>query len=67
MTSTVIRSYAYDAAERVLAIDFVTGRRYLYFDVPEEDVAAMEAVTSKGRYFNSHIRDRYRFREVHRS
>jgi hypothetical protein len=64
MPSSVIRRYEYDAAERVLAIDFTTGRRYLYFDVPEEEVEAMRAVTSKGRYFNARIRDRYRFREV---
>ena len=64
MPSSVIRNYRYDPAERVLAIDFQTGRRYLYFEVPEEEVARMKSVTSKGRYFNRRIRDRYRFREV---
>jgi mRNA-degrading endonuclease toxin of MazEF toxin-antitoxin module len=67
MPSTVIRNYEYDAAARVLAIQFVTGRRYLYFEVPAEEVAAMQAVTAKGRYFNSHIRDRSSFREVGQS
>ena len=42
----------------------MTGRRYLYSDVPPEEVDAMRAAFSKGRYFNAHIRDRYNCREL---
>ena len=42
----------------------MTGRRYVYCDVPEEEAHSMRAAFAKGRYFNAHIRDRYRFREL---
>lgn len=64
MPSTVIRSVDYRPAERELLVCFVTGRCYTYFDVPPEEVNAMRAAFSKGRYFNLHIRDRYEFREL---
>ena len=64
MPSTVIRSFDYRAEERELVINFVTGRRYVYFDVPRREVDAMRSASSKGRYFNIQIRDRYRFREL---
>ncbi|MBC7985701.1 MAG: KTSC domain-containing protein [Sphingomonadaceae bacterium] len=61
MPSTVIRSFDYDPADRRLDIEFVTGRRYSYLDVPEEIVCALHASRSKGGFFNRRIRDRYRF------
>ena len=64
MPSTVIRSFEYSPERRELVVEFVTGRRYVYLDVPEEEAAAMRAALAKGRYFNGHIRDRYRFREL---
>jgi hypothetical protein len=64
MPSTVIRHFDYSPETRELTVEFVTGRRYIYFDVPGEEVLALRSAFSKGRYFNAHIRDRYRFREV---
>ena len=66
MPSTVIRSHSYDAGSRQLFIEFTTSRLY-YFDVPESEVARFNAAFSKGRHFNLHIRDRYRFRELQNS
>jgi hypothetical protein len=63
MPSSVIRSFHYDEAEQRLDIEFVSGRRYSYLDVPIEEVAAMQRVTSKGGFFNRRIRDRYAFVE----
>ena len=62
--STVIRGAWYLPDRRQLDLLFTSGRRYVYFDVPEEGVAALRAAVSKGRYFNAHIRDGYRFREI---
>ena len=67
MPSSVIRRYSYDPGRRELLIEFTTSRLYVYFDVPESEVARFRAATSKGRYFNLHIRDRYRFRELESS
>ena len=61
MPSTVIRSFAYDPAAHTLDVQFVSGRRYAYLDVPEREVEAMRRATSKGGFFNRRIRDRYRF------
>jgi hypothetical protein len=60
MPSSVIRSYRYDPLQRRLELQFVSGRRYRYHDVPEETYRAMRAAFSKGEFFNAHIRDRYR-------
>ncbi|GAA4749071.1 KTSC domain-containing protein [Sphingomonas daechungensis] len=64
MPSTVIRRFLYVPETRELTIEFVTGRRYLYSDVPDEDVQAFRAAFSKGVHFNRHIRDRFRCREL---
>jgi lysyl-tRNA synthetase class 2 len=61
MPSSVIRSFDYDPEERRLDILFVTGRRYSYHDVPARIVAAMRAAGSKGRFFNTRIRDQFAF------
>jgi lysyl-tRNA synthetase class 2 len=61
MPSTVIRSYRYDRQRRELAIVFQTGRAYTYREVPAETYAALEAASSKGEFFNRHIRDKFAF------
>lgn len=61
MPSTVIRSFHYDAAHHQLEIEFLSGRRYGYHDVPPRVAGAMRNATSKGGYFNRCIRDRYTF------
>lgn len=45
-------------------VEFVTGRRYVYRDVPEGEARAMRGAFAKGRYFNARIRYRYPCREV---
>ena len=64
MPSTVIRRFLYVPETRELTIEFVTGRRYLYSDVPDEDVQSFRAAYSKGVHFNRHIRDRFHCREL---
>jgi hypothetical protein len=64
MPSTVIRRFEYRPDARELVVEFVTGRIYVYSDVPESAVQEMRAAYSKGRHFNTQIRDRYPCREV---
>jgi hypothetical protein len=59
--STVIDAVGYS---RVLEIRFESGRIYQYYDVPQEIFDEMVAAQSKGKYFNSHIRGRYPYREI---
>jgi hypothetical protein len=42
----------------------VTGRVCCYYDVPAHLAAAFKWATSKGAFFNTRIRDRYRFHEI---
>ena len=64
MPSTVIRRFVYDPARQQLWVEFVTGRRYVYDDVPEEVAETFRSAFSKGIYFNSRIRDRFKCREI---
>ena len=61
MPSTVIRAFSYDANAHRLDIEFVTGRRYSYADVPAAVAEAMRRAASKGGFFNRRIRDRYAY------
>lgn len=64
MPSTVIRRYAYCPDSGSLWIEFVTGRRYVYSEVPGHVAAALGSAFSKGVYFNSRIRDQFPCREI---
>lgn len=64
MPSTVIRSHSYDPKASELTITFVTGRRYVYGDVPQHVYGAFKAAFSRGTFFNRHIRDHFRYREI---
>jgi hypothetical protein len=64
MPSTVIRRFAYDQNEAALWVEFTTGRRYVYSDVPSDVADAFRGAFAKGIYFNTRIRDRFPHREV---
>ena len=64
MPSTVIRRFGYRPETRELEVLFVTGRRYLYADVPPEEAEAFRAAFARGVHFNRHIRGRYPCREL---
>jgi hypothetical protein len=64
MPSSVIRRFAYNAAKRELWIEFVTGRRYIYGEVPADVAEAFALALSKGIFFNRRIRDAFKCREV---
>jgi hypothetical protein len=65
MPSTAIRNTQYDPATRTLSVWFVpSGNRYDYADVAPATYAAFMKASSKGRFFNEFIRDRYSYRRV---
>lgn len=65
--STTMRSVGYDAGSRILEIEFASGTVYQYLGVPEEKYERLLAAESKGRYFNSEIRDSYPYVQVRQS
>jgi hypothetical protein len=66
MPSTAIRSLFYNSTRRELSVTFLTGRRYVYTDVPTDVYEAFKNAPSRGAFFNHEIRDRYDYREVKR-
>jgi hypothetical protein len=67
MPSTAIEHMGYDEGARELHITFVDGGAYTYYQVPEHVYTAFRAASSKGRYFNLWIKDRYDCRRHARS
>ena len=66
MRSTAISHLAYDTVKRELKVKFVTGRRYVYADVPSDVFDAIRIAPSRGAFFNHDIRDTYECREIAR-
>jgi hypothetical protein len=64
MPSTAIRHFSYDAETQRLLVTFITGRKNAYEAVPQAVHDTFGAASSKGRFFNADIRDRYPFREI---
>lgn len=64
MPSSVIRRFAYCPDSSELWVEFTTGRRYVYSDVPREVADTFRSAFAKGVYFNTRIRDRFPYREI---
>jgi hypothetical protein len=64
MPSSVIRRFVYCPDDSELWVEFTSGRRYVYSDVPEEVANTFRSAFAKGVYFNTRIRDHYRYREI---
>ena len=67
MPSSVIRRFVYDEMEHQLWVEFTTGRKYVYSNVPQDVAGAFRSAFSKGIYFNTRIRDQFPFREILRA
>ena len=62
--SRALKSVGYDSESRTLELEFTSGTRYRYFDVPEFTFRALMHATSKGHFFQTSIDRRFRFEEV---
>jgi len=62
MPSSVISNIAYDKRTLILEIKFVSGKVYEYLNVPENVYLNLKSATSKGTYFNLHVKRCYEFR-----
>jgi hypothetical protein len=61
VSSSSIASIGYSTDAGTLEVEFVTGRVYRYRDVKEGTYDALIGASSKGRFFNEHIKDAYPF------
>jgi hypothetical protein len=66
VNSRLLASVTYDAGESLLHINFRDGAIYRYFAVPAAVHIGLLTADSKCSYFNSHIRDRFRYTRLRR-
>ena len=64
VSSSNIASIGYDPTSCTLEVEFHSGLIYQYFNVPESVFDALMGAASHGQYFNSRIKERYKFRRV---
>ena len=56
LMSQTLAAAVYDDSQATLQLDFRDGSRYVYSRVQPELFHGLLAATSKGRFFNQHIR-----------
>lgn len=59
---SVIDAIAYEDGD--LFVRFMSGRVYVYHDVPRCEFQQFDSAVSKGQFFNQHIKGWYACREV---
>jgi hypothetical protein len=64
VNSSEFRSVGYDLPTSTLETEYQSGEVYRYFDVPARLVLEMLEADSIGRFFNAHIRPKFRFEQV---
>jgi hypothetical protein len=64
LDSTLLASAGHDARRQLLDVEFRTGELYRYFNVPSACYRQLLRADSKGRYFNSHIRNRFSYQHL---
>jgi hypothetical protein len=57
LKSSVLASVLYLPEKRLLEVEFRSGQRYLYSDVPPTRIDDLLTAESKGLYFNANIRN----------
>lgn len=62
--SAAISEIDYDAERSKLFVRFVSGERYVYVGVPGEVHRSFLDAESKGRFFQSEIRDHYPYNRL---
>ena len=59
VTSASLAAVGFDSATQTLEVEFQNERVYRYYGVPWVVFADLQEADSKGRFFNSRIRNRY--------
>lgn len=67
LNSSLLASISYEADSATLRLEFRDGASYQYFRVPPAIYKGLLLATSKGAYFNSHIRGAFRYAPLSRA
>jgi KTSC domain-containing protein len=62
--SSNIISAGYDAAAKILEVEFQSGKVYQYLDVPQNIYQDLMTAESKGEFFHDNILKEFDFKEV---
>ena len=66
VTSASLAAVGFDSATQTLEVEFQNERIYRYYGVPYAVFVDLQEADSKGRFFNSRIRNRYPYVRVGR-
>ncbi len=64
VTSTNVSSIGYDIGTQTLEVEFLGGRIYQYYGVPDTLHDQIMHTPSKGRFFNHYIKNSYPYSRV---
>ena len=64
VTSSNLRTVLYDPDEKILEVEFKSGKIYAYFEVPQDVFAELLTADSPGKYFYHNIRSAYEYSYV---
>ena len=64
VTSSNLASVGYDPNSLTLEVEFKNGSVYQYFDVPDHTFQGLMRASSKGTFFNAHIKYSYRYAKL---
>ena len=59
--SSNVAGFGYDKDRQTLIVEFKSGIRYNYYDIPEHVYDGIKLAGSKGKYLNSEIKGIYRY------
>jgi len=62
--SSNLASVGYDGLASTLEVEFTNDTIYRFFGVSEHVYRSLMGASSHGQYFNDHIKDRYRYRQI---
>jgi len=62
--STAVEGFEYDHSKKVLKVTFTSGSEYLYSKVPVNIFSEALKAKSQGRFFNTKIKDKFKFKKV---
>lgn len=65
VNSSDLESIGYDQVSLILEIEFKNGNIYHYFGVNSSVHEGIMVAYSKGRFFNDHIKNVYRYRKIY--
>lgn len=64
VASTNIASIGYDNSTETLEVEFLSGTIYQYYNVPNNMYEQLMQEGSKGRFFNTYIKNAYPYSRV---